>query len=163
MMKVEKEKMEMQSRFKYYEKQIEDQTDMIAVHDKMNIALSDHGRTQDKAINNLILVRSLLDALLTKSMESQRQLLLELDETQTKNKRLQLLLHEAKSEMLMMEQSHDNELDKMTDKMLKTEKENADLVSRVHKQVEIVNALTTRQRLLGAGYTATLKSYAQAT
>ena len=75
---------------------------MIAAHDKMNIVLSDHGITQDKAINNLILVRSLLDAALTKSTESQKQLSLELDETRTKNKRLQLLLQEAKSEMLMM-------------------------------------------------------------
>ena len=94
-------------------------------------------------------------------MENQRQLLLELDKTQTKNKRLQLLLQEAKSEMLMMEQSHDDELDKMTDRMLKTEKENADLASRVQKQVETINALTTGKKLLDAGYTATFKSYAQ--
>ena len=129
----------------------------------MNIALSDHGRTQDKAISNLILVRSLLDAALTKSTESQKQLLLELDETRTENKRLQLLLQDAKSEMLMMEQLHDDELDEMTGRMVQTEQENIDLTSRVQKQFETINALTTGKKLLDAGYTATFKSYAQAT
>ena len=87
----------------------------------------------------------------------------ELSRLRAENKRLQSSLQKAQSDQLMMKHSHDDKLDEMTDRMVKAEKENADLISRIHKQAEAVNALTTRQKLLDAGYTATLKSYAQAT
>ena len=92
----------------------------------------------------------------------------ELSRLRAENKRLQSLLQEAKSEQskmkheqLMIEQLHDDKLEEITARLLKTEKENADLSSIVHKQDEIINTLNTGQRLLDAGYTATLKSYAQ--
>ena len=83
---------------------------MIATHDKMNIVLSDHGRTQDKAINNLILVQSLLDAALTKLTECQKQLSRKLDETRIQLYHTQNELEASRVHIMMQDEEYTTQL-----------------------------------------------------
>ena len=76
-----KKKKDVQKHYEHYKKRLKDKEEMIASLEKLNTMLSDRNRTQDDANSTLILTRSLLDASLTQSTKTQKQLSSELDKT----------------------------------------------------------------------------------
>ena len=74
-----KKKKDVQKHHEHYKKQLEDKEEMIASLENLNTMLSDRNRTQDDANSTLILTRSLLDASLTQSTKTQKQLSSELE------------------------------------------------------------------------------------